>query len=61
MQPAQVSVDCEGRMKLKRIARGLLAVRDGKALMRSDYSESVRPGRVAGARIAVLKSVKDHT
>jgi len=29
-----------------------------KALMRSDYSESVRPGRVAGARIAVLKSVK---
>ena len=48
-------------MKLKRIARGLLAVRDGKHLMRFDYSESVRPGRVAGARIAVLKSVKDVT
>jgi hypothetical protein len=31
-----------------------------KALMRSEY-ESVRPGRVAGARIAVLKSVKDVT
>jgi hypothetical protein len=32
-----------------------------KALMPSDYSEFVRPGRIAGARIAALKSVKDVT
>ena len=48
-------------MKIKEDRSRLAGGPRWKALMRSDYSESVRSGRVAGTRIAVLKSVRDVT
>ena len=61
MQLAQESVDCELSNEIKEDRSRLAGGPRWKALMHSDYSESVRPGRVAGARIAVLKSVRDVT